>query len=276
MQDGATIAFTDEGSGRPVVLIPGICCSRRWWDLQREALRADHRVISVDVRGIGCSPQIAHGHRVARYAADVAALIESLDLREVVVVGWSLGFSIALALIELAGQARLSGLVLVEGSPRLLNGSDWTFGVAGVDEGMRMRDAFRDRWEQSIEALMHDIVGHASDPDLAKLVGDARRADPDATARLFWDHLNQDWRDVLPTVRVPTLVVAGAASGIGDSVGAARYTAAVVPNARLEVVAGAGHALFRERPDRFNALLEEFLRRLGSLRSAVTPRAGQT
>jgi len=194
-----------------------------------------------------------------RYATDVSELIESLDLREVVVVGWSLGFSVALALVEFAGQERVSGLVLVEGSPRLLNDSHWRLGVADIEEGTRMRDAFRDDWEHTIEALVREIVGHAPDPDLVGLLGDARRADPDATARLFWDHLNQDWRDVLPTVRVPTLVVAGSASRIGDSVGAARYTAAAVPNARLEIVEGAGHALFREQPDRFNALVDEFV-----------------
>src|SRR5436190_778098 len=133
--DGATIAFTDEGSGRPVVLVPGICCSRRWSDPQRVALRAAHRVVAVELRGIGASPRVEHGHRVARYAADVSELIESLSLRGVVVVGWSLGFSIALALADFAGQERISGLVLVEGSPRLLNDSHWTLGVADIEEG---------------------------------------------------------------------------------------------------------------------------------------------
>jgi non-heme chloroperoxidase len=260
-RDGATIAFTDEGSSTPVLLIPGICCSQRWWDRQREALVATNRVIGIDPRGIGASPAVPHGHRVARYAADVAELIERLDLRQVVVVGWSLGFSVSLALLELAGQDRLSGLVLVEGSPRLLNDASWRLGVADTAAGLRMRAAFRDRWDETIEALVRDVVAPSHDRDLPALLADARRADPDAIARLFWDHLHQDWRDVLPGVRVPALVVAGSASRVGDSVAAARYTAAAIPQARLEIFEAAGHALFREQPDRFNAMLGDFIAR---------------
>jgi non-heme chloroperoxidase len=217
-------------------------------------------LIALDPRGVGESPAVSHGHRVARYSADVAELIETLDLRDVVLVGWSLGFSVSLGIVELAGQRWLAGLVLVEGSPRLLNGSGWELGIAELEQGVRMTAAFEDDWERSIEALVGDMFSQPeNDPDLPRLRADALGADSQATARLFWDHLNQDWRDVLPTITVPTLVVAGSASRIGDSVGAASYTAMAIPGARLEVFEGAGHALFREQPERFTRLLGEFV-----------------
>src|SRR5687768_6510096 len=96
----------------------GICCSQRWWQRQREELAGQLRLVSIDLRGIGGSAHVVHGHRVARYSADVAELIARLDLRGVVLVGWSLGASLSLGLVELAGEERLSG----SASPHLTSG----------------------------------------------------------------------------------------------------------------------------------------------------------
>ncbi|WP_460530675.1 alpha/beta fold hydrolase [Flindersiella endophytica] len=257
-QDGVSIAFSDEGAGAPVVLVPGICCSRNWWSRQA-ALTERFRVVSPDLRGVGRSERVRHGHRISRYGADLAELLEQLDLREVVLVGWSMGCSVALAMVELVGQERLAGLVLVEGSPRLLNDLVWAYGVADLDEGLRMRAALRDDWDAVSEALIRDMFSlPGRDPNADDLLADLRDVDPDSVARLFWDHLNQDWRDVLPTIAVPTLVLAGGASKIGDSVGAATYLKTAIPDARLSVFEIAGHALFREQPDRFNSMLADF------------------
>src|SRR5579884_1563295 len=96
--DGALISFSDDGAGTAVVMVPGICCSSRWWAFQRDALADGYRVIDVDLRGIGSSPPVGHGHRVARYSMDVAELLGLLELEGVVLVGWSLGASISLGL----------------------------------------------------------------------------------------------------------------------------------------------------------------------------------
>lgn len=262
-RDEAAIAFADEGAGPALVLLPGICCSRRWWSLQVAALSGAHRVVTIDFRGVGESPPVSHGHRVARYSADVAELIEALDLRDVVLVGWSLGFSVTLGLLELAGQERLAGLVLVEGSPRLLNDPGWTLGIADLEQAVRMRAALRDEWEATITALLGDMSGR---PGARELLADALRVDPGSAAQLFWDHVNQDWRDVLGTITLPTLVIAGTDSTVGDSVAAARYTADAITGARLELFAGAGHAVFREQPERFSSMLAEFARAARSAR----------
>jgi non-heme chloroperoxidase len=257
--DGATISFSDVGEGRPLLFVPGICCSRRWWNRQTGSLAGPLRAIATDLRGLGASPPVRHGHRIARYGADVAELMEHLNVHDAVLLGWSVGSSASLSLVELAGQDRLAGLVLVEGSASLLNGPDRQLGIADPDEGMRMREAFGDAWEETVTALVADMFAQpAGDPELPELLADALSSDPEATARLFWDHLNQDWRDVLRTIRVPTLVVAGSASSIGESVGAANHMAAAIPDARLEVFTGAGHALFREQPERFNELVKGF------------------
>src|SRR5262249_39936850 len=86
------IYYTDQGSGQPVVLIHGYPVSGRAWDKQVPALlKAGYRVITYDRRGFGASSQPATGYDYDTFAADFAALLEHLDLRDAVLVGHSMG-----------------------------------------------------------------------------------------------------------------------------------------------------------------------------------------
>ena len=86
------IHYEDHGAGQPVVLIHGYPLSGRAWDRQVPALlEAGHRVITYDRRGFGQSSQPTTGYDYDTFAADLAALVEHLDLREAVLVGHSMG-----------------------------------------------------------------------------------------------------------------------------------------------------------------------------------------
>ncbi len=257
--DGAVIAYSDEGAGAPVVLLPGLCCSKRWWEPQRTELARTHRVISVDFRSVGNSPPTRQGHRVARYAMDVAELLAQTALEDVVLVGWSLGASVCLALIELTGQERLAGVVLVESSPKLVNDESWQFGIGSLAEVAAIAESLRYDHARATESLTRLVVAEpAREPSFAQLLTDVKRTDPQATAQLFWDHANQDWRDVLNRIQVPTLVVAGTASRMLTP-GVAEHVASLIPGARLELIEGASHAPFRDQTSVFNVVLSRFI-----------------
>ena len=93
LSTGATVAVTDVGSGRPLVLLHGVCMSRHFFERNIDALAAAHRVVALDFRGHGASPSSEGGHSIAQYARDVRALIEHLDLEDAVLLGWSMGRS---------------------------------------------------------------------------------------------------------------------------------------------------------------------------------------
>ena len=217
-------------------------------------------MISLDLRGVGGSSRTDHGHRVARYASDVAELIEQLDLRDVTLVGWSLGYSMSLAYLDLRGEGRLSQLVLVEGSPKLISDDEWSFGSCDMPTGLKTVSGIPDGdYNAFVEGLTRGMYNDAdSDPEFGALLADAVATDPNAMARLLWNHLTQDWRDVLPYIGIPTLVVGGTNSRI-VSWRASEYTANTIPGARLELFEGAGHAVQRERPDKVTDLLRTFV-----------------
>ena len=92
--DGVTLNYLDEGSGRPVVLVSGFRAPATSWRYQTKALLdRGYRVLSLDRRSHGGSQDPAEGHTLDRHGADIGAFLETLDLAGVVLVGGSMGAS---------------------------------------------------------------------------------------------------------------------------------------------------------------------------------------
>jgi non-heme chloroperoxidase len=108
------LSYEDHGSGRPVLLIHGYPLSGRAWDRQvPDLLEAGHRVITYDRRGFGKSSQPATGYDYDTFAADLSTLLETLDLREVALVGHSMGTGEVTRYLARYGSGRVAKGVLV-------------------------------------------------------------------------------------------------------------------------------------------------------------------
>src|SRR5712672_3826057 len=113
--------YEDHGTGTPVVLIHGYPLSGRAWDRQVPALlAAGHRVITYDRRGFGQSSQPATGYDYDTFAADLAVLLDHLDLRDAVLVGHSMGTGEVTRYLGTRGSARVARGVLVSPIPPFL------------------------------------------------------------------------------------------------------------------------------------------------------------
>ena len=105
--------YTDYGEGQPVVLIHGWPLSARSWEAQVPALiEAGYRVITYDRRGFGQSSQPWHGYEYDTFAADLAALMDQLDLRDVALIGFSMGGGEVARYLGRYGADRVSKAVL--------------------------------------------------------------------------------------------------------------------------------------------------------------------
>ena len=113
--------FTDQGQGQPVVLIHGWPLSGRSWEAQVPALvGAGYRVITYDRRGFGQSSQPWEGYDYDTFAADLAALVDHLDLRNMVLIGFSMGGGEVLRYLRHFGHDRVSKIVLASAVPPYL------------------------------------------------------------------------------------------------------------------------------------------------------------
>jgi pimeloyl-ACP methyl ester carboxylesterase len=112
-RDGVRIHYQDEGSGPAVLLIHGHTFDRRVWEPMMPALRAAGlRIVRPDLRGHGLSDRLDSGYHLSHHAADLAAVLESCGLEEVVVAGYSVGGGIALEMV-LTMPEPVGGLVLL-------------------------------------------------------------------------------------------------------------------------------------------------------------------
>ncbi|HEX8214396.1 MAG TPA: alpha/beta hydrolase [Allosphingosinicella sp.] len=265
--DGASIAFQDGGTGRPLVLLHGLMAHSGFFAAQRE-LESEFRLIAIDFRGHGKSDTRAP--TVEQLARDVEALADSLQLDGAVGVGWSLGASVLWKVLARPSGTRFAGAVVVDMTPRVLNRDGWDLGLsAEACEARRL--AIRDDFPAMAQAAGQAIFAQPVREDLqdtAAWAGDEFARNDSAGIGELWDSLvEQDFRGVLGKIRQPTLVIHGAHSQLYGP-GTADYLATALPNARAVQFDRSGHAPHLEQPELFNRTIRSF--------AASLPRATQT
>ena len=127
--DGARIAYDDVGEGRPLLLLHGLMAHRGFFGRQSE-LGDEFRLISIDLRGHGESRAAGEAPTVEQLAADVAGLTDSLDLRDAIGIGWSLGASVLWHVLTGPAGHRFAGSVIVDMTPCVMNDADWRLGLS--------------------------------------------------------------------------------------------------------------------------------------------------
>jgi 3-oxoadipate enol-lactonase len=253
--DSLELAYDDVGAGTPVVFLHAFPMNRTMWAPQLSALVERCRCFAVDLRGFGESSVIPP-YSMEQYADDLAHLLEQLRLDKVVLVGCSMGGAIAFSFWR---RHRRYVRALVLSGAR-----------AGVDS---------DETLARRRHLIHAVREHGSiavaNAQIAMLVGaTAREKQPDTydavhrtaavapvegvVGALEAMMLRPDSTPTLPTIDVPTLIVAGDEDTATPS-REAHLMHQQIPASRLEIIEQAGHLCNLERPAAFNHVLTEFL-----------------
>jgi pimeloyl-ACP methyl ester carboxylesterase len=255
--DGVRISYFDIGDGPCVVLLHGLGQTAAQFTKQVTRFSRDHRLIGIDLRGHGESAKPDHGYRIARLAADVKAVLASESLRDFTMLGHSMGCSVIWSYIDQFGLAGIRALVLVDQPPALVIQPTWT-----DDEAAEYGAILTPHQVYTTARRLLDHRVYASTPFMSEQDRDffaARHALFPAKheATLLIDHAFQDWRDVLPRIDVPTLVIGG-----DELASAAGWTASRIAGATLRIFTWAdrgSHFMFWDNPDEFNGELARFL-----------------
>ena len=260
--DGTRLDVTETGnpSGRPAVLLAGFKAAASSWRYQVGPLAAaGHRVITVDLRGHGRADRPSSGVDMARRGQDVRDVLTALDLRDVLVVGGSMGANTTWSYVSQFGEDRIAGIVVVDQTPKMLNTADWNHGFYGYDESNA--DTL---FSEGIPTTGHGTPLWRRGARLVRLVwamkGVDKRVRP-GDLDLLRDHARADWRPVVAATAAPVLFVAGAQSELWPSSHAAA-SAHLAANGSSAVIPDDGHAANMEQPEAFNRVLLDFARTL--------------
>lgn len=258
--DRIRLVYDVYGQGVPVLWIHGFPLGRWLWDPQVRSLSDGVRSIAVDLRGFGGSSAPEGPYTMEQFAADLRGLMDALGIERAVLAGLSMGGYIAFAFYA-AYPERVRGLILAD-----------TRHQADTPEARANRYALIDRIRQegpraAVEAFLPQLLGATTQrerPDLVEALRRKMMSNPAAglIGALQAMAERPDRTALLPTIRVPTLILVGEEDVVTPPE-VAQEMAAGIPGARLVQIPRAGHLANLEAPDAFNEAVRAFLSEVG-------------
>ena len=267
-ENSATIElhYEDMGTGSPVVLIHGWPLSGASWEKQVTALlAAGHRVITYDRRGFGQSSRPSVDYDYDTFADDLHQLMTRLDLRDCMLVGFSMGGGEVARYLGKHGSKRVSRAVFISAiTPFLLKTSDNPDGVDGSHMEDTRKGVAADR-----PAFLTKFLGKFYNFDVlggSRVSEEVVRANwnvaVSASAKGTFDCVTEwqtDFREDVRNIDVPTLILHGDADRILPASATAVPLSKLVKGSRLHVIADGPHGLTWTHADEVNAELLSFL-----------------
>jgi len=262
--------YEDQGAGQPVVLIHGYPLDGHSWELQtRELIAAGYRVVTYDRRGFGQSSKVASGYDYDTFAADLNTLLETLDLREVILVGFSMGTGELARYVKNHGHERVAKLAFLASlEPFLVQREDNPEGVPqSVFDGIAAaaksdRYAWFTNFYQDFYNLDENLGSKISQEVVTANWNTATVSAPVAAYAVVPAWI-EDFRADVEAVRAagkPSLILHGDKDNILPIDATGRRFHRDFPEAEYVEVAGAPHGLLWTHATEVNEALLKFVR----------------
>lgn len=267
--DGVNLHYLEAGSGKPLVMIPGWSQTAEQFKYQLVGLKDRYRVIALDMRGHGESDKPDFGYKIARLSQDVREVLLALDLHDVNILGHSMGCSIIWSYWELFGPDRLSKLLLIDQMPFITSNPIWSQEELDASGAIFNCESLYNTINElagpnGVELTRKFIGGMVtsamSENDFDWMIERNLRMPRKHAATLLYHHSTQDWRDLIPRINLPTLVVGGRTSNVPWK--SQVWIHEQIPGSRLEIFEeneGGKHFMFIEGAEKFNKIVAEFI-----------------
>jgi non-heme chloroperoxidase len=260
------LSYEDHGSGPTVVLVHGWPVDSRSWEPQlHPLLQAGYRVVTYDRRGFGRSSRPTTGYDFDTLAADLDTVLTTLDLRDVTLVGFSLGTGELARYVGTHGTGRLRSCVIIESlAPTFAKSADNPTGVDDAGVSAVQQAIVDDRFAWLTGLLgdflnLDDYLGKRVSEDTVRALWNAgAEASPEATWACPAGWL-EDFSQDIQRLDVPTLVLHGTADRILPIDGQGRRLHAALPHARYVEIEGGPHVMCVTHKAEVNSELLAFL-----------------
>jgi pimeloyl-ACP methyl ester carboxylesterase len=257
--------FIRAGKGAPaLVFVHGFACTHEDWKAQLDFFRRTNETVACDLRGHGLTPGRPHECSIEHYGGDVAALVNNLELKSVILVGHSMGCRVVLEAARLIPE-RVAGIVLVDGSRNATSDPDGAEAAARATVEKMGYAAFA----ETLFRQMFFTPSAAADAIVARALKASAEFGPHLWPRVArWDAGSMD--AAFDALRAPVLAIQSTTRDLATLRRAPLQAEGTSPwidylrsrGARVEIVPGVGHFTMLEAPETVNRLIEKGVRAL--------------
>lgn len=240
--DGVQLHYRVSGQGPAMVIFPGYGQDASKFDQLYKRLSDYYTIYTIDYRWLGLSDAPLYGAHISRFAMDAKEMIDDANIEEFYLFAHSMGNTVAWNYFSLFGQGNVKKYILGDEAPCLITDPQWTNHEKEMFTGSPQNKDLWTAWRSP------EIIGEQNaDPSIHEMM----------MAKLLTQHLSNDWRDIVPTIKVPTMIVMGGKSHF-DSPLLWEWLQKSISGSRLEVLPDAGHSFYESHPDEFTVLVSEF------------------
>ncbi|TKB92610.1 MAG: alpha/beta fold hydrolase [Nitrospira sp.] len=258
--NGITLAYSDRGTGLPIVFLHAFPLNRTMWEPQEQALSLQFRIITIDLRGHGESDAPLWRYTLEQSADDVNAILDHLAIQQALFVGLSMG-GYVLFVFYRKYAARVKGLVLADtrAQPDTAEGKVGRFQMA--------QSAYKKGPFAIVDTMLSKLLSPATIKTRPGLVQQVRIIIENSQISGIAGNLmamaeRPDSTPLLSQITCPTQIIVGEldqATPPSD----AKLMADHIPNARLAIISNAAHLTNMEQPEAFNQIVASFASELG-------------
>jgi pimeloyl-ACP methyl ester carboxylesterase len=261
-KDNCKLYYEERGEGKAVVFIHGWSCNRHFYKTHLPAFYPKYKVLSYDLRGHGDSERPEKGLTIPHFARDLKELIEYRDLKDVTLIGWSMGVYIIFDYIKQFGTENLSKIVLLDMTSKMVTDADWTYGLFGnypLQAAVNYLEAITQNWDAIAEGFAPAMFDddYSDKEEMAWVLSEAKKNTTHVMVNMWLSLIQQDYRELLPKIDIPTFVTYGSSKSL-YAPECSEYIKEHIPNAKIAAFKG-GHICHLEDAENFNKAVIEFV-----------------
>jgi len=272
LRDNTKISYETRGGPESphVLFIHGWSCSSLYWQKQLEALSSRYYTVAIDLRGHGGSDKPSFGYTFRYMAKDVHEIIEKLNLKDLFMVGWSMGGSIVFEYFKEFKGEHLKGICIVDIGPYSWKTKDYPIGYMDYEKRLELTReytmAYQEPGKEGDSFVEKMFIQKPDFHMLNQLEAESSKVPAYVRSLLMLELFCSDYRDLSAQINVPTLILLGSWSKKEKNYPVGEYMQKNIKASRLVSFSKSGHCPFLEEADTFNKVLSDFIEANRSLR----------
>ena len=252
------------GEGEPVIFLHGVWMSSNFFKLQEEYFSKKYDYYAIDFRGHGKSTDNGSGHTIKTYATDLNDFITKHNLKNVNLVGWSMGAFVIWQYLKNFGADNIKTVTVVDQGPIDLKHSESDIAPLDLPGLVHFMELTQENQEEALNALMPLMFKESlPESELAWMKEEAMKMSPNSAACILFSQSMVDFREDLKDFDVPALLIFGADEKLLQTENG-KFIAERMPNSKLVIFEESGHCPFLEEPNKFNQTVDEFIQNQSS------------